>query len=119
MYDLVIRNGTIYDGNGEKPYFADLAITGKTIAKIGFIKEKGLKEIDAKGKIVTQALLIFTPLRWPDYLGSLLKTINLPRSYNCRYGKLWCRFLSLQTRKKRLVNRLNGRRRRHTGNGFT
>ena len=40
MYDLVIRNGTIYDGKGGKPYFADLAIIGKTITKIGIIEEK-------------------------------------------------------------------------------
>ena len=73
MYDLVIRNGTIYDGNGEKPYFADLAITGKTIAKIGFIEEKGLKEIDAKGKIVTPGFVdIHThydgQVTWDPYL---------------------------------------------------
>ena len=49
MYDLVIRNGTIYDGKGGKPYLADLAVTGKTITKIGIIQESGTKEIDAKG----------------------------------------------------------------------
>ena len=53
MYDLIIRNGTIYDGKGGKPYLADLAISGKTIAKIGDIEESGSEEIDAKGKIVT------------------------------------------------------------------
>ena len=50
-YDLVIRNGTIYDGKGGKPYLADLAISGKKIAKIGDIEESGSKEIDAQGKI--------------------------------------------------------------------
>ena len=53
MYDLVIRNGTIYDGKGGKPYLADLAISGKKIAKIGDIEESGSKEIDAQGKIIT------------------------------------------------------------------
>ena len=53
MYDLVIRNGTIYDGKGGKPYLADLAILGKKIAKIGDIEESGSKEIDAQGKIIT------------------------------------------------------------------
>ena len=43
MYDLIIRNGTIYDGKGGKPFLADLAVTGKTIAKIGVVEENGKK----------------------------------------------------------------------------
>lgn len=27
-YDVMIRNGTIYDGNGGKPYTADVAVSG-------------------------------------------------------------------------------------------
>ena len=73
MYDLVIRNGTIYDGKGGKPYFADLAIIGKTIAKIGIIEEKGVNEINAKGKIVTPGFVdIHThydgQVTWDPYL---------------------------------------------------
>jgi len=73
MYDLVIRNGTIYDGKGEKPYLADLAVTGKTITKIGVIEEAGTKEIDAKGKIVTPGFVdIHThydgQVTWDPYL---------------------------------------------------
>ena len=73
MYDLVIRNGTIYDGKGGKPYLADLAVTGKTITKIGVIEEVGTKEIDAKGKIVTPGFVdIHThydgQVTWDPYL---------------------------------------------------
>jgi N-acyl-D-aspartate/D-glutamate deacylase len=73
MYDLVIRNGTIYDGTGEKPYLADLAVSGKTITKIGVIEEAGTKEIDAKGKIVTPGFVdIHThydgQVTWDPYL---------------------------------------------------
>ena len=73
MYDLVIRNGTIYDGKGGKPYLADLAVTGKIIAKIGVVKETGTKEIDAKGKIVTPGFVdIHThydgQVTWDPYL---------------------------------------------------
>ena len=73
MYDLVIRNGTIYDGKGGKPYLADLAVTGKTITKIGIIQESGTKEIDAKGKIVTPGFVdIHThydgQVTWDPYL---------------------------------------------------
>jgi len=73
MYDLVIRNGTIYDGKGGKPYLADLAVTGKAISKIGVIEEAGTKEIDAKGKIVTPGFVdIHThydgQVTWDPYL---------------------------------------------------
>ena len=73
MYDLVIRNGTIYDGKGGKPYLADLAVIGKTIIKIGVIEEAGTKEIDAKGKIVTPGFVdIHThydgQVTWDPYL---------------------------------------------------
>ena len=73
MYDLVIRNGTIYDGKGGKPYLADLAVIGKTITKIGVIEEAGTKEIDAKGKIVTPGFVdIHThydgQVTWDPYL---------------------------------------------------
>jgi len=73
MYDLIIRNGTIYDGKGGKPYLADLAISGKTIAKIGDIEESGSEEIEAKGKIVTPGFVdIHThydgQVTWDPYL---------------------------------------------------
>ena len=73
MYDLVIRNGTIYDGKGGKPYLADLAISGKKIAKIGDIEESGSIEIDAQGKIITPGFVdIHThydgQVTWDPYL---------------------------------------------------
>ena len=34
-FDLVLQNGTIYDGSGDTPYQGDLAIKGDTIAAIG------------------------------------------------------------------------------------
>ena len=53
MYDLIIENGLIYDGRGNKPFKADIAIRDKKIAKIGSIKEDSKQRIDADGKIVT------------------------------------------------------------------
>ena len=53
MFDLVIRGGKVYDGSGGDPQIADVAINGDRIAKIGQIDQKGLREIDATGKIVT------------------------------------------------------------------
>jgi N-acyl-D-amino-acid deacylase len=52
-YDLVIRNGTVVDGSGLRPYRADVATSGGRIAAIGRIRERGIEEIDAEGHLVT------------------------------------------------------------------
>lgn len=53
-YDLIIRSGIIYDGSGSKPFVADLAINGDTIAKIGNLESAaGRKIIEAKGLAVS------------------------------------------------------------------
>ncbi|MEO9050362.1 MAG: D-aminoacylase [Ginsengibacter sp.] len=57
-FDTVIRNGTIYDGNGGDPYKADIAINADTIAFIGDLKEITAKnEIDAKGKAIAPGFI--------------------------------------------------------------
>jgi N-acyl-D-amino-acid deacylase len=49
-HDLVVRNATIYDGSGGKPYVGDLAVDGDRIVGVGALgKTGGRKEIDAKG----------------------------------------------------------------------
>ncbi|MDC3078526.1 amidohydrolase family protein [SAR86 cluster bacterium] len=54
MHDLVIRNGLIVDGSGEKPFTGDIAIDDEKISLVSeSIKDKGKKEIDAEGKLVT------------------------------------------------------------------
>jgi N-acyl-D-aspartate/D-glutamate deacylase len=50
--DLVIRGGTIADGNGGELYEADVAIKDGRIAEVGKVSAKGKEEIDAKGKLV-------------------------------------------------------------------
>jgi N-acyl-D-amino-acid deacylase len=70
QFDVVIRNGTVYDGSGNKPYQADVAIQNDTIATIGNLSGfTGKEEIDAKGKAVTPGFI--NMLSWAD--GSLLK----------------------------------------------
>jgi len=57
-YDIIIRNGTIYDGMSSAPVTADLAINADTIAFIGDLKNKSAKEeIDAKGKAVSPGFI--------------------------------------------------------------
>src|SRR5437870_3069138 len=53
MPDVVIRNGTIYDGSGGEPYAADVAIGGDTIAAVMPAYDgHGDHEIDARGLAV-------------------------------------------------------------------
>src|SRR5690349_21942516 len=57
-YDIIIRNGTIYDGLGGTPVSADLAIQGDSIAFIGDLSDaEGKKEIDAKGLAVAPGFI--------------------------------------------------------------
>ncbi|HEX5152120.1 MAG TPA: D-aminoacylase [Parafilimonas sp.] len=57
-YDTIIRNGTIYDGNGGEPFKADIAINADTIAFIGDLKDASAKnEIDATGKAVAPGFI--------------------------------------------------------------
>ncbi len=57
-YDVVIRGGTIYDGSGNAPIVADLAIAGDTIVAIGALDEmRGRIEIDATGLAVSPGFI--------------------------------------------------------------
>ncbi|TDB67983.1 N-acyl-D-amino-acid deacylase family protein [Arundinibacter roseus] len=51
-YDVVIRNGLIYDGSGNKPFAGDLALNEQRIVAVGKVTGKGKQEIDAQGKAV-------------------------------------------------------------------
>jgi N-acyl-D-amino-acid deacylase len=58
QYDLVIRNGTIYDGSGSAGFVGDVAINGDAIAAIGDLgKATGKTEIDAIGLAVAPGFI--------------------------------------------------------------
>ena len=52
-YDIVIRGGTIMDGNGGTPYIGDVAVKDGKIAAVGTVSGRGAEEIDAAGLSVT------------------------------------------------------------------
>jgi N-acyl-D-amino-acid deacylase len=56
-YDLIIRNGAIYDGSGGAPMTGDLAIKGDRIAAIGRVEGRGEKELDAGGLAVAPGFI--------------------------------------------------------------
>jgi N-acyl-D-amino-acid deacylase len=53
VYDIVIRNGRILDGAGNPWVRADLAVSNGRLVKIGRIKGRGAREIDAQGDYVS------------------------------------------------------------------
>lgn len=73
MYDLIIKNGTVYDGTGDKPFVADIAIKGRKIEAIGELDEVSKQTINAEGKIVAPGFVdIHThydgQVTWDPYL---------------------------------------------------
>ena len=60
-YDVLIRNGTIYDGSGAPPTVGDVAINGDQIASIGSLENaRGRTEIEARGLAVAPGFLQFS-----------------------------------------------------------
>jgi len=53
MHDLIIRGGTVVDGTGEPARRADVAIDGDRVVAVGTVTERGRREIDAEGHLVT------------------------------------------------------------------
>ena len=73
MYDLVIKNGIIYDGTGQTPFEGDIGIKHGKIKSIGKIKGPAKKEIEAGDRIVTPGFVdIHThydgQVTWDPYL---------------------------------------------------
>lgn len=56
-YDVVIRNGTIYDGSGTAPLLGDVAIRGDRIAAVGAVQGRGRTELDAHGLAVAPGFI--------------------------------------------------------------
>ena len=58
QFDLIIRNGTIYDGSGAAPGVGDVAISRDTIAAVGKLDNAhGKTEIDAEGLAVAPGFI--------------------------------------------------------------
>src|SRR5213082_725606 len=57
-FDVVIKNGTVYDGTGKKPRVADVAIRGDRIAGLGdFAADQADVVVDAKGLAVAPGFI--------------------------------------------------------------
>ncbi len=73
MFDLVIRGGTIVDGQGGAPYEGDVAVSDGKIVAAGKVDGQGREEIDARGRLVTPGFIDIhshydAQLLWDDTL---------------------------------------------------
>jgi N-acyl-D-aspartate/D-glutamate deacylase len=53
MLDLVVRGGTIVDGSGGASFTGDVGVQGGRIVAVGRAAERGKRELDARGLLVT------------------------------------------------------------------
>jgi len=54
---LVIRNALIVDGTGAPAYKGDVGVAGDRIAAVGAVSAKGVREIDAGGKVLAPGFI--------------------------------------------------------------
>ena len=58
MHDLVLRNGTIYDGSGKTPYAGEIAIDADRITYVGPPRKVSARtEIDVKGQAIAPGFI--------------------------------------------------------------
>jgi N-acyl-D-amino-acid deacylase len=56
-YDVVIRNGRVVDGSGFGSFRSDVGVAEGRITRVGRIRERGAREIDAEGHVVTPGFI--------------------------------------------------------------
>ena len=57
-YDVLIRNGMIYDGTGIAPFAGNVAINGDTLVAVGPLdRARGRTEIDATGLAIAPGFI--------------------------------------------------------------
>ncbi|MEM8500960.1 MAG: amidohydrolase family protein [Pseudomonadota bacterium] len=97
QYDLIIRNGLVYDGLGGKSYTADIAVSGDKIAAVGSVEERAAQEFDATGRIVTPGFVdahthYDGQITWDPYLSpSTYHGVTTAIMGNCGVGFAPCK----------------------------
>jgi N-acyl-D-amino-acid deacylase len=68
-YDVILKNGTVYDGTGRKPQVADVAITGDKIVAVGKLKNAQAKLIvEATGFAVAPGFINMLSHSWASLI---------------------------------------------------
>jgi N-acyl-D-amino-acid deacylase len=89
-FDLVIQGGTVFDGTGGPPFFADIGLVGDTIAAVGKIApDQARTTIDASEMAVCPGFLDihshsdYTILRYPTALSRVRQGVTTEITGNC------------------------------------
>ena len=110
MFDLLIKNGLIVDGNGEEPFYGDIAIRDGVIVEVGKIAGNAREEIDASNFHVTPGFVdIHThydgQVTWSEELTpSSIHGVTTAVMGNCGVGFAPCR----PHDKERLISLMEG-----------
>ena len=110
MFDLLIKNGIIVDGNGEEPFYGDIAIRDGVIVEVGEIAGNAREEIDASNFHVTPGFVdIHThydgQVTWSEELTpSSIHGVTTAVMGNCGVGFAPCR----PHDKERLISLMEG-----------
>ena len=95
--DLVVRNGSVIDGDGGESYLADIGIKNGVISEIGSNIQTGREEIDAKERIVTPGFIdVHThydaQVTWSNYINpSSWNGVTTVMIGNCGVGFAPCK----------------------------
>ncbi len=96
-HDLVIRDGTVYDGTGKPGETGDVAIDGERITQLGGRADAGKREIDASGLAVAPGFIdphthYDAQVCWdPDLTPSCWQGITSVVMGNCGFTVAPCR----------------------------
>ncbi|MEW5907653.1 MAG: amidohydrolase family protein [Patescibacteria group bacterium] len=78
-YNIIIKNGTVFDGKSNSPQKIDIGITKDEIKKIGNLeKETAEKIIDAQGRYVSPGFIDLTnhsDIRWTIFTNPVLESL--------------------------------------------
>jgi N-acyl-D-amino-acid deacylase len=90
--DLVIRNGTVYDGTGAEPLHADVTVADGRIAVVGPVDAYDAPELDAEGLAVAPGFIDihshsdYTLLVDPRAVSAIHQGVTLEVVGNCGFG---------------------------------
>lgn len=75
-FDIIIKNGLVYDGTENPPGVTDIGVIGDKIAAMGEIKASAKTTINAQGLVVTPGFIdVHTHNDWVDFKSFLDKTV--------------------------------------------
>ena len=57
MFDVIVRNGLVVDGSGEKAFKGDVAVKDGLIVAVGDVSGPARREIDAGGRVIAPGFI--------------------------------------------------------------